>query len=452
MSNTAPGTAVGAIRRQAREERVERIANPAGIRGFGAPGKPNRLRHRNRSERHVLDCCALAWAVLCLTGPRVADAQVDSASSLEPAIAVISRHEQVFRGLEVSYTGHGARTREELDEEGPEATSPAQFTLCQSDAGEFAQFRFEDPQNSTLSEQIVTSGAKHFQAASVNELAVTSILVDVQNRLRLVETNFFAKPIGGGSLADLRLFSSLLKDPSMRLTVDDVVREGAPHTLLKGSSESLGDCEFWIAREPEPHLVRAVIRKTGQNFYSPYPGGQQRLADPLRPDPAILATLDENEKNQLLAAYARNPGESAREEIYEWSAHESRLGRLIPTRIRIASESTAPGGGRTYLGFLYLITDVTEFKGDDSGRARFRWLRVPDGTPAIIKGSEGQTWVFVDGDIQRVVDDESLGRMDGVRFRKPRPRWPYYAGVGAAALFFGWLYHRARRRKNGGNP
>lgn len=251
----------------------------------------------------------------------------------------------------------------------------------------------------------------------------------------------------GVSPRDGKRFSELLNYEQTTLTCELVDLDGhdGPLQKLVAQHPQFGEYSFWFTLGNRPLLKQIRILKQTGNFilHSVHQGpttvGAPQYVEP-RPDKKLQA--------QLEAEAARAPRESEWEIVVGPIEYEVfNDGTARPKSLDI--KSTLGYRGRSGMTLLTgeQVIEVHTFRCADPDVAQFEKVKVHDGMPVQVAGQIGAAYEFRGGKIVRMVDVDSVARMDGIRYRKPATRsWPIVILVliGAVALTI-LLRNRLRR-------
>jgi hypothetical protein len=361
----------------------------------------------------------------------------------------LKNFESLWNGFEVKCAVAGSTGRDHSAKDYwtqgiAEKDAYAVYTFCQTNSGDYCELNIAHEKDGTAATKIQTSNGRLFEASNHQPSAV-NVTRDFKHA---IATSSKFVPVGV-LLSDGELFTSILKHNSFKFNTAAEELNGIPCEVLRATSDVFGDYTFWLARNPEAHLLRVKVIKNARHLVSPRPGHQKPLSAPRTATPEELEGIAESERDKYSARLAQVPPTIKVEEDYIFSDYSYQHGKFVPGLVKSGQTAWGKDGGFLFVGMAYFITAVDLFEVSDSTKALFRHFQVPNGNPVIVRGEEGLGWAFNDGDITRVIDGASIERTNGIRFRKKDATWHYYLAAGLAlAVSCFWLYRSSMQRIN----
>jgi len=219
-----------------------------------------------------------------------------------------------------------------------------------------------------------------------------------------------------------RTYSQLLDLPDVKLTIVEEQWNEITCDKLKATLPKHGTIEFWFDRSVPGQLVKVrQVKKKGDYSYG-INGVRNIIGEkPPGQEPSVFDNVAVWEETREITYDSNNIPKAMTVAESEFDA----VGKMIP------SYPPYP-----------IVRDITIDEVQDLGNQVFTKLElrthpVADGTEVQVDGHRGEAYEFRNGKIVRVVDEATIGSIDGVRFRKPTSQLGYYATI--TALFFGVL-------------
>ncbi len=219
-----------------------------------------------------------------------------------------------------------------------------------------------------------------------------------------------------------RTYSQLLDLPDVKLAIVEEQWNEITCDKLKATLPKHGTIEFWFDRAVPGQLVKVrQVKKKGDYSYG-INGVRNIIGEkPPGQEPSVFDNVAVWEETREITYDSNNIPKAMTVAVSEFDA----VGKMIP------SYPPYP-----------IVRDITIDEVQDLGNQVFTKLElltnpVADGTEVQVDGHRGEAYEFRNGKIVRVVDEATIGSIDGVRFRKPTSQLGYYATI--TALFFGVL-------------
>jgi hypothetical protein len=312
--------------------------------------------------------------------------------------------------------------------------SNLRFYLARDANGSYCNYYSEDKINESKGEQILTADQKRFLAVGPN------VSVRLQDSTGIIRENVYVTPLVGVSLSDRALFTEILEHTSTRLAIQPLQIDGQDHCVLVATNKIYGEYKFWICLQPETRLVRIEISKNNEHEIRTHTGLKKKLGDPFPAEPVRLKQLPNDKKATYLAGLKNVPTRES--EVYKFEKFSALSnGKSFPKLIT-RGVSTTIGDKTEFVGLSYSITDIEPFEIDDPSRAEFRRVVVPNGKRVTVEGQEGLAWKYDNGTIVRVVDNDTIGSLNGVRFRKPGTQTWYLILFAVTLILVAWVIYK----------
>lgn len=363
-------------------------------------------------------------------------------AEIKDLLEVIEDFEKCFLGFSVLMDYAGTGNRANWSTLAPEFDVASRIAISTEKNGLFVNSFVEDIKHHTRGETVITKDKDLFRVALSKGRNVTSVSYEKKTGFDFFAEDPHAAVIFGVSSADSRRFSSILRDKSFKFSLTNETQGEVALTVLSGTSNTLGVYRFWFEKTPKMHLVRIEVEKNASHLVKDFGMRTRALSSPLVPESDFLEKMPKQDQAAYIKGLKNIPPESSRQITYSFGQFKTFQDCYQPHEIKVETVSKGKGTKEFFLGRAYRVTDLKPFTPKDASKGWFSHLRVPNETPASVQGSEGLSWVYRDGDVVRFIDDESIERMDGVRFRKlSNSRW-YYIGLVLGLIFFCYLLYR----------
>jgi hypothetical protein len=379
------------------------------------------------------------FTIFLLHGSNFELASECRAQSSQELIECLNQYQQLTNGLEVKYLLEVFNSKEVWERNSGGGRAYAEFTWSRSTTGDHSELNINYPETGSEGTRILTSDLRLFHAVKGDPPTIMMR----RNCLNSLAADCKFSP-AGILIADNMSFSDLLKEKVLTLSNSVEDYGGEQCDVLTVNSSLLGNYRFWFSRLPEIHLVRVVVKKESHHLVTPIAGHRQKLSAPPVPAPEEIAGMSDSELAEYKANLARTPATVKSEEEFLFSGYGYTQGKFLPTLIKTGQTAWGNEGDSFFVGASYSVADIRPFDVQQPELARFRHFKVPNGSAVIVSGEDGLGWCYMDGDIARVIDDESIERIDGVRFRKKEFAWPYYLAIFGVLIFVGILIYRLR--------
>jgi hypothetical protein len=356
--------------------------------------------------------------------------------SAEDATKCVAKFEEAFWGTSFKFRP--------LFETSPEHIQ--RYRVSISKDGQYSNVFWDFDAAKIKSESCSLSNGQLITAFTQVGGANTSLRGSLDTEFGAISTVNFAPYLVGISQDDGLRFSEILRDKKSTVSVQPSDVDGVPCAKLVAQNSTFGEYCFWISEsDNERNIQKITIKKvTGHRLVE----GPYHSISKIGDVPRAGVSEDKQKQKELVAEAEKSPREVSREKTLFPIVYSKGLPQKMGLRYR--SEYQKKDGENSLEGFCTLEVDsVRSFDHSSLDQAEFQDLSVEEGASVAVMGKEGIAYAFKNGKIERVIDTDSIGRADGIRFRKSKSNWTYYAAcfVGMSAFVLLFMYLRQRVRK-----
>lgn len=375
----------------------------------------------------------LFWSSLIVISAVLEPVVVYAQISAEDAIATVVKFEELFWGKSIEF--------DPKFDEAPEHNQRIRLSI--SEDGQYSNVFWDFEVAKIKSESCSLSNGQLIKAFTSVGGDKTSLQGVLETKYSAVTTVVFAPYLVGISLDDGLRYSDIILDPQSTVTVERSELEGEECTKLVAQNKTFGEYCFWISQiENERRVLKIAVKKTTGNslFLSPF-----HEMSTIGSVPQVGVGKDEQEQKKLQAEAEKAPREVLTEKILFPIVYQKGLPQRMGVLFRSEFQNKAMIEGSCSLE----VNSIRPFRYTSTDRAKFQNLSVDNGVSVSVVGQDGIAYAFNNGKIERVIDTASIGRVNGVRFRKPDSNWNYYAVflLGLSVFVFIFLYYRQRVKK-----